>query len=67
MWYNIYRKNGEQSALNKLKGERVMKEITKALKDLAKAVNSNDTVERVNVTITLKKPKSSKAKTKSGK
>lgn len=44
-----------------------MKEITKALKDLAKAVNSNDTVERVNVTITLKKPKSSKAKTKSGK
>lgn len=38
-----------------------MQEITKALQDLAKAVKSNDTVERVKVTITLKKPKSSKA------
>lgn len=43
-----------------------MEEITKALKDLAKAVKSNDTVERVKVTITLKKPKSSKAKPKGG-
>lgn len=38
--------------------------ITKALQDLAKAVESNDTVERVKVTITLKKPKTSKAQTK---
>ena len=41
-----------------------MESITKALQDLANAVNSNDTVERVKVTITLKKPKTSKAKTK---
>ena len=39
-----------------------MENITKALQDLANAVNSNDTVERVKVTITLKKPKTSKAK-----
>ena len=38
-----------------------MDDITKALQDLAKAVESNDTVERVKVTITLKKPKPSKA------
>lgn len=44
-----------------------MTEITKALQDLAKAVKSNDTVERVKVTITLKKPKSSKAETKGDK
>lgn len=44
-----------------------MENITKALQDLANAVKSNDTVERVKVTITLKKPKSSKAKSKSGK
>jgi hypothetical protein len=43
------------------KGESVMTNITKALQDLAKAVKSNDTVERVKVTITLKKPKTSKA------
>ncbi len=43
-----------------------MEAITKALQDLAKAVKSNDTVERVKVTITLKKPKSSKAKSKGG-
>ena len=43
-----------------------MQEITKALQDLAKAVKGNDTVERVKVTITLKKPKSSKASTKGG-
>ena len=34
-----------------------MDNITKALQDLAKAVESNDTVERVKVTITLKKTK----------
>lgn len=39
-----------------------MKDITKALQDLAKAVKSNDTVEKVKVTITLKKPKPHKAK-----
>lgn len=33
-----------------------MQNITKALQDLAKAVKSNDTVERVKVTITLKNP-----------
>lgn len=41
-----------------------MENIAKALQDLAKAVESNDTVERVKVTITLKKPKASKANTK---
>lgn len=41
-----------------------MDNITKALQDLAKAVESNDTVERVKVTITLKKSKTSKAQTK---
>ena len=44
-----------------------MKNITKALQDLAEAVKGNDTVERVKVTITLKKPKSSKAKSKDDK
>lgn len=38
-----------------------MENITKALQDLAKAVESNNTVEKVKVTITLKKPKSNKA------
>ena len=38
-----------------------MNNITKALQDLARAVERNDTVERVKVTITLKKPKPSKA------
>jgi hypothetical protein len=41
-----------------------MENIAKALQDLAKAVESNDTVERVKVTIILKKPKASKANTK---
>ena len=41
-----------------------MKNITKALQDLAKAVESNNTVASVKVTITLKKPKASKAKAK---
>lgn len=36
--------------------------IEKALQDLAKALKDNDTVERVKVTITLVKPKPSKAK-----
>ena len=35
-----------------------------ALQDLTKAVNSNDTVERVKVAITVKKPKASKANAK---
>lgn len=38
-----------------------MDNIQKALQDLSKAVESNPTVERVKVTITLKKPKSNKA------
>ena len=42
-----------------------MKEITKALQDLAKAVESDPTVDSVKVTITLKKPKPSKAKSES--
>lgn len=39
-----------------------MNDITKALQDLAKAVESNPTVKSVKVTVTLQKPKSSKAK-----
>ena len=39
-----------------------MDNITKALQDLVRAVENNDTVERVKVEFTLKKPKSSKAK-----
>ena len=38
-----------------------MKDIQKALQDLAKAVESNPTVKSVKVTVTLQKPKSSKA------
>lgn len=38
-----------------------MEEIQKALKDLAKAVESNPTVKSVKVTITLQKPKADKA------
>ena len=44
-----------------------MDNITKALQDLAEAVKDNDTVERVKVTITLKKPKPGKAKPKGDK
>lgn len=44
-----------------------MDNITKALQDLAKAVKSNDTVERVKVEFILKKPKSNKAKPKADK
>lgn len=40
-----------------------MDKIEKALQDLAEAVKSNETVESVKVTITLKKPKPSKATT----
>ena len=39
-----------------------MENIEKALRDLAKAVESNPTVKSVKVTITLQKPKPSKAK-----
>ncbi len=42
-----------------------MEKITKALQDLAKAVESNKTVKSVKVTITLEKPKSNKAKPES--
>ncbi len=38
-----------------------MENIEKALRDLAKAVESNPTVKSVKVTITLQKPKPSKA------
>ncbi len=39
-----------------------MDNIEKALQELAKALKGNDTVERVRVSITLAKPKPSKAK-----
>lgn len=42
-----------------------MQDITKALQDLAKAVESNPNVQSVKVTITLKKPTPSKAKPES--
>lgn len=58
-WYNIYTRLRERD-LSK-QGGQVMESITKALKDLAKAVESNGTVEKVKVTITLKKPKPNKA------
>ena len=38
-----------------------MDNITKALKDLAKAVENNNTVDNVVIKIKLKKPKSDKA------
>lgn len=41
-----------------------MDNIEKALQDLVAAVKSNETVERVTVTITIKKPKPNKADTK---
>lgn len=40
-------------------------DIAKALQDLAKAVENNPSVETVKITITLKKPKPSKAKPES--
>lgn len=39
-----------------------MSDIAKALQDLAKAIEKNDTVQTVQIKITLKKPKASKAK-----
>ena len=39
-----------------------MDKIQKALQDLANAVESNETVKSVKVTVTLQKPKASKAK-----
>lgn len=42
-----------------------MDNITKALQDLAKAVENDNTVQSVKVTITLRKPKPNKAETKS--
>ncbi len=42
-----------------------MENIKKALQDLAKAVESNDTIASAKVTITLKKPTPSKAKAES--
>ena len=39
-----------------------MKNITKALQDLAKAVETNETVAKVTVKVELKKPKPNKAK-----
>ena len=44
-----------------------MENIEKALRDLAKAVESNETVKRVTVTITMQKPKPSKAPKKANK
>lgn len=38
-----------------------MEKVTKALQDLAKAVENNPTVNKIEVKIVLKKPKSSKA------
>lgn len=38
-----------------------MDNIEKALQELAEALKSNDTVERVKITITLVKPKPNKA------
>ena len=44
------------------KYKKAMDDIEKALQELAKAVEISDTVAGVKVTITLKKPKPSKAK-----
>lgn len=41
-----------------------MEDIKKALQDLAKAVESNESVAKVTVTITLVRPKPDKAKSK---
>jgi len=46
---------------NLMKGEKPMDKISKALKELAKAVEDNATVDKVDIKITLKKPKPSKA------
>ena len=44
-----------------------MKSVAKALRDLAEAVKNNDTVAKVDVKITLKKPKPLKTKPKADK
>lgn len=44
-----------------------MDDIKKALQDLASAIENQNSVESVKITITLKKPKSSKATTKDDK
>lgn len=41
-----------------------MNEIEKALRELAKAIETNDCVEKVKVEIVLKKPKPNKAEAK---
>ncbi len=41
--------------------EKPMGEIEKALQEVARAVESNDAVESIKITLTIKKPKSSKA------
>lgn len=41
-----------------------MKDLEKALQDLVKALQSNENISRVTVTITLIKPKPNKAKSK---
>ena len=43
-----------------------MGDIEKALQDLESAVNSNDSVKRIKVTVVLEKPKPSKAVKDSG-
>ncbi len=53
VWYNNHILKERRNAMDS---------IEKALQELAKAVERNDTVERVKVTITLVKPKPSKAK-----
>ena len=65
----IYTERTENNSDSKTrKGDKVMdNNIAKALQELAKAVDGNDTVERVKVTITLKEPKSSKANSKDDK
>lgn len=47
--------------MDKQKGGEKMNEIKKALQDLATAIENQTAVETVKITITLKKPKSSKA------
>lgn len=42
-----------------------MGEIEKALQEVAKVVECNDSVESIKITLTIKKPKSSKAATES--
>lgn len=50
---------------SKRKEEKPMDKIEKALRELAEAIESNKTVAKVTVTITLQKPKPDKAEGKS--